>query len=302
MHKAQKEMRKVLSGIDVMIEVLDARIPASSQNPMITEIRGELPCIQLLHKADIADSERTTLWLNTLQQQPNTSVLLTDASDTAAIKRIPVECRKLCTRNLENRPVHALIVGIPNVGKSTLINKLAGKIIAKTGNEPAVTRSQQRVDIGSGVVLRDTPGVLWANLENHHSGYRLAVTGAIKDTAIDSADVALYALEFLQKHYPSRLMDRYFTDSDVAAIEQEEPITLLDRLGQKRGCIGGGGLVDYDRAGKLILQELRSGLLGRFTLETPDMLSHERQEVEQRRLEKAAKKSERQQRRKKSRK
>ena len=194
------------------------------------------------------------------------------------------------------------IVGRPNVGKSTLINKLAGKIIAKTGNEPAVTRSQQRVDIGSGVVLRDTPGVLWANLENRHGGYRLAVTGAIRDTAIDSADVALFALEFMQSHYPERLQARYFTDSDSATISSQEPVELLDQMGRKRGCIGGGGLVDYDRAGKLLLQELRSGQLGRVTLETPDMLAAERVEVEQRRLEKAAKKTERQLRRKKGKK
>jgi len=177
MHKAQKEIRQILSGIDVVIELLDARIPFSSQNPMLEVIRGSKVCIKLLHKSDLASESVTAEWQQHLSQQSGTRVLATHSAETNWIKNLPKLCKELAPERNDIRPIHALIVGIPNVGKSTVINLLAKRVVARTGNEPAVTRAQQRVDIGSGVVLRDTPGVLWPNLENRNSGFRLAVTG-----------------------------------------------------------------------------------------------------------------------------
>ena len=209
MHKAHKEIRQVLSGIDVVIELLDARIPFSSQNPLLESTRSDKPCIKLLHKCDLADAAATAQWAERLTQVPGTTIRATSTAEQSWVKTLPALCKDLVSSQRGTRPVHALIVGIPNVGKSTVINLLAGRTIARTGNEPAVTRAQQRVDIGHGVVLRDTPGVLWPNLENRNSGFRLAVTGAIRDTAIDSADVAVFAAEYLAAYYPEYLLQRY---------------------------------------------------------------------------------------------
>ena len=312
MHKAQKEIRQVLSGIDVVIEILDARIPYSSQNPLLSDIRGDKPCIRILNKHDLADESQTAEWQSYLEsgrlsdeqgtntkdgQGGETRVLTLGLGSQAAIGQIPALCRDLSRVIRETRPVHALIVGIPNVGKSTIINSLAGKKIARTGNEPAITKAQQRVDIGSGVVLRDTPGVLWPNLENANSGYRLAATGAIKDTATDSADVALFAIEFLAIHYADRLAERYDWESVTAGTV--EPVSVLDDIGRKRGCIGRGGLVDLDRAARIVLADLRSGALGRISFETPDMMISETKEVLRIRREKEERKQEKETRRKK---
>ena len=168
------------------------------------------------------------------------------------------------------KPRVAMVVGIPNVGKSTLINQLAGRVVAKTGNEPAITKRQQPIQLGEGWILRDTPGVLWPKVDNQASGYRLAATGAIRDTAMDSSEVAAVLLDFLGVHYADSLRSRFGDDLELA-----ESVQTLEQIGQRRGCLGGGGLVDFDRAGRLLLQEFRSGLLGGITLETPDMRERE---------------------------
>jgi len=275
MHKAQKEIREVLSGIDVAIEVLDARIPFSSQNPLLAEILKNRPRLRLLNKADLADAATTDIWQTELTEDTATRVLVTTLDDENVWREIPVMCQQLTAKRREltasKRPVHALITGIPNVGKSTIINRLAGRTVARTGNEPAITKAQQRIDIGQGVVLRDTPGVLWPNLENRAGGYRLAITGAIRDTAIDSADVATFAAEFLLQAYPSRLQDRYQYDD----VENADPIPLLEHIGRLRGCLTGGALVDFDRVARLLLTDIRSGQLGPLSFETPAMMDTE---------------------------
>jgi ribosome biogenesis GTPase A len=182
--------------------------------------------------------------------------------------------------------IQTMIMGIPNVGKSTLINSLAGRFIAKTGNEPAITKMQQRIKLAQGIVLHDTPGVLWPNLENPHSGYRLAVTGAIKETAIDNDDIALYAVEYLMAAYPQQLQQR-FELADLA----ETGLEVMEAIGARRGCLRAGGRVDLERTAKIILTEIRSGKLGPISWETPTMTEKEWAEVLRVREEKAAKKA-----------
>ena len=181
-----------------------------------------------------------------------------------------------------------MIVGIPNVGKSTLINILAGKVVATTGNEPAITRQQQRVVIGQDVVLLDTPGVLWPNLENPHGGFRLAATGAVRETALSHLEVAIFLAGFLAAEHLHVLVDRYVTNE-----VETDPHNILQEIGRRRGCLGPGGVVDLDRAARVLLNDFRSGALGRITLETPAMVEEEWKSVAREREEKARRKAER---------
>ncbi|CAA6827391.1 MAG: 50S ribosomal subunit maturation GTPase RbgA (B. subtilis YlqF) [uncultured Thiotrichaceae bacterium] len=285
MYKANKEIQKVLSNVDLVIEVLDARIPYSSENPVIAEHRGDKPTIKVFNKSDLADAEITTRWQQFLEEEQGVKTLATTRDDPERIKQIMDLCKKLIPHKVGgDTPIYAMIMGIPNVGKSTLINTLAGRTIAKTGNEPAVTKHQQRIDLKNGVVLIDTPGVLWPNIENSDSGYRLAMTGAVKDTAISYDDVAFYAAEYMMKVYPERLSERYELDE-----LPETEIEFMEQVGAKRGCLRGGGDVDLEKISKLLLAEYRSGKLGRLTLETPEMMTKEKRAVDKARAEKAAK-------------
>ncbi len=271
MHKARKEMAKVLPAIDVLIEVLDARIPWSSENPMLTELRGKKPSLRVLCKSDLADPDLTDTWITALAEQDKTEALAVSTDHSESYRELPKRLRELMPPDSKRiKPRVAMVVGIPNVGKSTLINQLAGRVVAKTGNEPAITKRQQPIQLGEGWILRDTPGVLWPKVDNQASGYRLAATGAIRDTAMDSSEVAAVLLDFLSVHYADRLRSRFGDD-----LELTESVRTLEQIGQRRGCLGGGGHVDFDRAGRLLLQEFRSGLLGGMTLETPDMRERE---------------------------
>ena len=289
MHKAGKEIKESLPEIDILIEILDARLPFSSANPLLSELRGDKPCIKILNKADLADPERTELWQNYLEQEEGVKTLAITALQADKAQKVVELCRKLMPHKTENtKVIHALIMGIPNVGKSTLINALAGRTIAKTGNEPAVTKRQQRIDLHNGIILHDTPGMLWPNLENHNTGYRLATTGAIKDTALKHDDVASFAGEFLLQHYPESLKQRY----QIETLPQTDyELSLL--IGKKRGCLRSGGHVDIDKVAKILLAEIRDGSLGKMTLETPEMMQKELAELTIIRAQKAAKKSKR---------
>ncbi|MEE9334852.1 MAG: ribosome biogenesis GTPase YlqF [Granulosicoccaceae bacterium] len=284
MHKARVEMKKVLPATDIIIEILDSRIPYSSENPMLKELRGDKPCLKLLTKADLSDSAATEQWVKALRTPTIDTMAITTAdADTSSAVRASI--KQLVTGSKSRvKPFVAMVVGIPNVGKSTLINQLAGRTAAKTGNEPAITKRQQPISLGDNWVLRDTPGVLWPNVENRHSGYRLAATGAIKDTAMDSADVAVYLLEYLMHSYPQLLTERYSVSLPI-----QDAVEVLEIIGKSRGCLAGGGLVDFDRAARLVLTEYRAGTIGGITLETPDMRIKEFEEVELQRLKKAEK-------------
>ncbi|MGJ0428757.1 ribosome biogenesis GTPase YlqF [Methylobacter sp.] len=286
MHKASKEIKHILPQVDLIIEILDARIPFSSENPMLKALRGDKPCIKVLSKSDLADPDMTQAWQAYLEQEKGVKTLALTIEQPEKMRQIADLCHKMLPgRDSSGRLIQALIVGIPNVGKSTLINILAGRTIAKTGNEPAITKTQQRIDIGNGIVLWDTPGVLWPNVENRNSGYRLATTGAIKDTAINHEHIAFFAADYLLKHYPDLLKAR-FQIEQLPDGEQE----LMETIGRNRGCLRAGGRVDMDKVAKLLLSELRAGTIGRISLETPAMMEQELAELAVIREQKAAKK------------
>mgnify|MGYP001329997464 CR=1 FL=1 len=275
MHKAGREIRETLGHVDLAIEILDARIPFSSQNPMLAKLRSDKPCIKVLNKCDLADPDITQHWQAYLEQGKGVKTLALSMEQTDKIKQLTDLCRKLASADKsEGKLIQALIMGIPNVGKSTLINILAGRAIAKTGDEPAVTKRQQRIALGNDVVLLDTPGMLWPNVENRNSGYRLAATGAIKDTAISHDDIAFYLLEYLAVSYPDLLKIRFQLDVLPSKVEE-----LIAVIGKQRGCLRAGGMVDVDRVAKILLNELRMGTLGRISLETPDMMEKELSEL-----------------------
>lgn len=263
MHKARKEIAKVMPDIDLVIEVLDARLPMSSANPLVEELRGEKPVIKLLNKTDLADPQRTEEWACYLVEQ-GFEVLRFTNQDKAQLARLVTLCKKLAPqRTNAGRPVRVLIVGIPNVGKSTLINSLMGRKIAKVGNEPAVTKSQQRFVTHNDLAIFDTPGILWPKIHDQDSTYRLATSGAIKDTVMEYEEVALYALEFLLKDYPEALQQRY----KFKTLPETADLALED-IGRRRGGLRPGGKVDYHKASEVLIGDIRSGKIGQLTMET----------------------------------
>ncbi len=268
MHKAKKQIAEAMPQIDLIIELLDARIPYSSENPLVAKLRGDKPCIKILNKADLADPKITRQWLAHFERQRGVRALALSADRKGEVKRLPALCKRVGPqRNLAISPIRVMIMGIPNVGKSTLINALAGKPVARVGNEPAVTRKQQRVSLGEGLVLCDTPGMLWPRIEDEQSGYRLAATGAIRNTAIEYEDIALFAARFLLEHYPQALKARYRLDA-----LPEAPLELLETVGRKRGGLRPGGVIDLHKAAEVLLHDLRGGALGPLSLETPEMV------------------------------
>lgn len=296
MHKASKEIKKALSQIDLIIEIMDARIPFSSENPMIARLKADKPGIKILNKCDLASPTMTKEWQIYLEETRSVKTLAVSTEEPEKMRQLLPLCRKMLpNKAASGQKINAMITGIPNVGKSTIINTLAGKIIAKTGNEPAITKMQQRINIGEDLVLFDTPGVLWPNVENKNSGYRLATIGSIRDTAMEHIDVALFAVDYLLSAYPENLQQRYEID-DLPASDLE----LLELIGKKRGCLKSGGHVDLDRIAKLFLNELRTGILGRISLETPAMMETELAELEIIRAKKAEKKKARELRKKSS--
>ena len=276
-------MAELLPKVDLVIEILDARIPYSSENPMLEELRGNKPCLKIMNKSDLADEELTATWKAHFEKRHSVRARAVTTSEPSQIRRIADDCLKMFPdKQGIGKHVTAMICGIPNVGKSTLINILAGRKVAKTGNEPAVTKGQQRINLQNGVRLFDTPGVLWPNLANENGGYRLATIGSIKDTAMEYEDVAFFAIAYLLSEYPDRLMERYKLEETPTA-----PLEALDAIGKKRGCLNKRAIVDYERVSKILLTELRAGKLGRLTLETPEMAEREKVEVAAKLKEKA---------------
>lgn len=271
MHQAQEQIRAVLPRIDVIIELLDARIPFSSENPMLAELRGKKPCLKVLSKSDLADPAQTAAWQAHFERETGVRARPISTKQAGTIARLTEVCQKMApARSSVNKPVRTMIAGVPNVGKSTLINVLAGRKIAKVGNEPAVTKSQKEVDVGRGVVVLDTPGILWPRIENPNSGYRLAATGAVKESALEFEDVAFHISEYLLENYYEGLASRYNLEEKPAGA-----VALLDAVGKRTGCLRKGGVVDYERASKAFITDLRNGALGPITLETPEMAIRE---------------------------
>ncbi|CAI8300120.1 ribosome biogenesis GTPase YlqF [Porticoccaceae bacterium] len=274
MRKASNEMIEALPLVNVVVEVLDARIPFSSSNPFIQGLCAEKPYIKLLNKTDLADPEITKQWQDYFEQQANTKTLALDLKNYDPSKQIIDLINKLSPHK-EGRNTLAMVTGIPNVGKSSLINCLAGRHVTKTGDEPAVTKGQQRINLRNGIMLLDTPGILWPKIENPQGSYRLATTGAIKDTAVSYEDLAFFAAEFLLEKYPERLKERF----NVSELPRTE-IELLEIIGAQRGCLRSGGRVDLERVSTIFINELRAGVLGPLGFETPEMIELEMQHVE----------------------
>lgn len=272
MHKARKQIKEVMPQIDLVIEVIDARLPYSSENPLVSELRGARPCIKILNKADLADPHVTQAWLEHLEQEQGVKALALSASQKGQSRKVLELAKRLFpTRNTALTPICTMIMGIPNVGKSTLINSLAGKVIAKVGDEPAVTKQQQKINLGNGILLFDTPGFLWPRIEDPNSGYRLAVTGAIKNTAIEFEDVALYAAAYLLQAYPEALLTRY----KLKALPERD-FELLEEIGRRRGALRSGGHIDLHKAAEILLHDIRSGALGRISMENPKLVAEQR--------------------------
>ena len=266
MHLTRQAIADRIKEIDVVIELLDARLPGSSANPMLAELTQGRPALKILNKQDLADPARTALWLAHYNAQPNTRAIELDASETAPARRLIKACRELAPlRGGMVKPMRVLICGIPNVGKSTLINTLTGKKATKTGDEAGITKTEQRISLDDDFYLYDTPGILWPRIIVAKSGYNLAASGAIGRNAFNEEEVALELLNYLVPHYPDALKARY-------RVELPEGITdevLLEDIGRKRGAVLAKGRINLQKAAEIVIYEFRASTLGRVTLETP---------------------------------
>ncbi|MBM7715648.1 ribosome biogenesis GTPase YlqF [Siminovitchia sp. FSL H7-0308] len=271
MAKARREVTEKLKVVDIVFELVDARIPISSANPMLDEIILQKKRLILLNKADMADPDYTKEWIRYYSEKGHKALAI-NSQEGKGLKEIIAASKELLKEQIERRAkkglkpraLRAMIIGIPNVGKSTLINRLAKRNIAKTANTPGVTRGQAWIKVGKELELLDTPGILWPKFEDKEIGYKLALTGAIKDSLLNMQDIAVYALDFLKSHYPQRLMERYQM-ADIAT----EMADLFDHIGKLRGCLMSGGEVDYDKTADIIVMDVRTQKLGRLTFDFP---------------------------------
>ena len=274
MTKTRRQIEADLKQVDAVCEIVDARIPVSSRNPDIDAICGSKPRIIVLNRMDLADPNATKKWSAYFKNKGMT-VLATDCKTRKGIADFTPAARIDCAEKLErdakrgmNRPLRVMVVGIPNVGKSTLINQISGRKGAKAENRPGVTRGKQWVTVDSGLQLLDTPGILWPKFEDLEVGMMLAYTGAVKEGVIDIEELACRLMELLHKYYPQTLLERYM----VEAPEGTPGWELIEIAGRKRGYLVSGGEVNTERMSKVLLDEFRGGKLGKFTLEMPEDL------------------------------
>ncbi|MFD7521476.1 ribosome biogenesis GTPase YlqF [Paenibacillus chitinolyticus] len=277
MTRARRQIEDKLKLIDVTIELLDARIPMSSRNPMVDDILKGKPRLVLLNKTDLADPAITAEWVKFFTDR-GLKTLAIDASTGTGVKEILPKCKELMSAKIETqlrkginpRAIRGLIVGIPNVGKSTLINQLAGRKIANTGDKPGVTKGQQWIKFGTDMDLLDTPGILWPKFDDQNVGMKLAATGAIKEEILHLDDIAFHTIRYMSEYYGERLKERYGIEELPEDSENpNEVIEVMEAIGRKRGAIISGGRVDLEKTSLLFLRELRSGKLGRVSLEVP---------------------------------
>jgi len=270
MTAARKKAADTLARTDVVIEVLDARLPEASSNPMIRQLREhrQRPCLKLLNKADLADPAATAAWLDWYGRQPGVTAVAISCKKPGDAAKVPTLCRQLAPhRNDNTKPLRMLIMGIPNVGKSTLMNALLKRRIAAVGDEPAITKQQQSFDLGPGMTITDMPGLMWPKIEHDSDGYMLAASHAIGRNAVIEEEVATFLAGILLARYPEPIAARY--KLDVAGMDAAD---VVEAVAKKRGCIvkGRGGELDLEKAAMILLTDYRSGALGRISLETPD--------------------------------
>ncbi len=282
MAAARKKAAEALARNDVVIEILDARLPEASCNPLIAELRRQRqrPCLKVLNKADLADPEATRAWLEFYDRQPGVKAVAVSAKKPADVARLPALCRALAPHRSDAlKPLRMMIMGIPNVGKSTLMNALLKRRIAAVGDEPAITKVQQSLDLGPLMTLTDTPGLLWPKIAHDADGYMLAASHAVGRNAVIEEEVAAFLADILLARYAERLSARYgFASAGLDGIGVVEAIAA--RRGCRRAVRGGGSEADLEKAAMILLTDYRGGLLGRISLETPQtrraMLAAER--------------------------
>ena len=270
MTKARRMMQDNIKLVDLVIELVDARVPLSSRNPDIDEMGKNKSRLLLLNNADLADERANELWSSYFREK-GFQVVKLDSRNRSGLKDVQAAIQEACREKTErdrrrgilNRPVRAMVAGIPNVGKSTFINSFAGRACAKTGNKPGVTRGAQWVRLNKQVELLDTPGILWPKFEDPVAGLRLALIGSIREEVLNTEELALELLKFLKEHYRGLIQERYGIE------EENEPAAQLQEIAEKRGCLKKGGEADTQKAASILLEEFRSGKLGRITLEMP---------------------------------
>lgn len=265
MTKARRELAKRIAAEDLVIEVLDARLPIASSNPVLTELRGDKPCVKVLTKSDLADASITAAWTRFFEAQPNVRVFASTTDKPHETRKRVDELSRAAVGPLgKHRPIRAVVAGVPNVGKSTLINTLMGRDVARASDRPAVTTAQQTVTLKSGMVLTDSPGLMWPKIDDEVGAMRLALAGSIPDTAIDYYSVALFGAAYFLDHCAAALVTRY----KLPAVPPT-PTALLEEIGRRRAGLRPGGAVDTHKASEVLVHEFRSGLLGRISLEAP---------------------------------
>jgi len=270
MTKAKRMMQEDIKLIDLVIELVDARVPLSSRNPDIDELGKNKARLILLNKSDLASAHYNEEWANYFKEK-GFFVVKVNARSGAGIKAVNEVIRKACSEKIErdkrrgirNRPVRAMVVGIPNVGKSTFINTFAGKACTKTGNRPGVTKGKQWIRLNKSVELLDTPGILWPKFEDQSVGIKLAMIGSIRDEILNNEELALHLITLLKEHYPGILNERYTLQ------EEGTPVQLLENIAENRLCLLKGNKLDYNKAASLLIDDFRSGKLGKITLEFP---------------------------------
>ncbi|MFD1447097.1 ribosome biogenesis GTPase YlqF [Oceanobacillus profundus] len=271
MAKARREVEEKLKLVDFVMELVDARAPLSSQNPMLQQVLQQKSKMVVLMKKDLADARQTEKWIAHLREKKIPAIAV-DVNNKADIKNVIQMAKelgqskmdKLLKKGIKPRAARAMIVGIPNVGKSTLINRLANKKIAKTGDRPGITKQQLWIKVKKDFELLDTPGILWPKFEEEAVGYRLAAIGTIKDQLLSLQDITAFVINYMQVHYPVQLEDRYEIDRNM-----NDMLEIFNAIGKQRGALLSGGDINFDKVAEIVLRDLRTGRLGNITLEAP---------------------------------